>query len=479
MKYFNFIYITIILVFSLINYSKEEDKLRWAFEIFRHGARTPYSGMNSSFHDCFGHQWIGLKELTGVGLRQHFLVGYRNQIKYIKENHLINSVYDPREVFLISTDSNRTIMSANAQVQGLYPPGTGKKLNQEKSEKAIPPVEPGSYEDAKKKLDDDGYATLPNDITIMPVHSFFNADHFIQLQDKKVCPNSINIYKKNQERQEVVDFLNQMTVKYGEKLMGVLAHSEDKKIDVLKDYTKAYYIFDTVIAEYTEGIDRFDEVCQALNVTKEVLLNDAFKFFDLDLIGKGLDNDTDLCLHSMSPIFDRLIKWIDAKIQKDIEGQEDYTQYDIPKFVMFSAHDSTCGAFMGFMRAVYGTEIRYPYFATNINLELYRKGDEKKKENYYIEYIINDESMLNISYTNFVQKFNDNKKSMEDINKFCGFEKETEEEKKSNVFLIVDIILSILSIVLIILLIITIRKRSALDVDKKDDNEMLIPPKYD
>ena len=79
----------IVLIFSL-NYSTEKDTLRWAFEIFRHGARTPYSGMDETFHDCFGHQWIGLKELTGVGLRQHFLVGYRNKLKYTKDYKLIN-----------------------------------------------------------------------------------------------------------------------------------------------------------------------------------------------------------------------------------------------------------------------------------------------------------------------------------------------------------------------------------------------------
>ena len=473
MKNFNFIYITIILVFSLINYSKEENKLRWAFEIFRHGARTPYDGMNKSFHDCFGHQWIGLKELTGVGLRQHFLVGYRNQIKYIKENHLISPIYDPREVYLISTDSNRTIMSANAQVQGLYIPGTGKKLTEEKSKKAIPPVEPGSYEQAKEALDKDGYATLPNDITIMPVHSFFNDEHFIQLQDKKVCPKSLNYYTKNQQRKEVIDFLDQMKEKYGEKLIEVMPNNKNKNILIY--YSNAYYIFDTIISEYTEGVDRFDEVCNALNVTKEELLDDAFKFFDLDLIGKGIDNDTELCLHSMSPIFDRLIKWMEAKIEKDIEGQENYTGYDIPKFVMFSAHDSTCGAFMGYMRAVFNTEIRYPYFATNINLELYRKGDEKKKENYYIEYIINDELMLNISYIEFVKKVNSHQKSKKEIDIFCGFVEE--EDENNNVYLIVDIVLSILSIVLIILLIITIRKKSTEEIDKTNDSEILMPPK--
>ena len=104
------------------------------------------------------------------------------------------------------------------------------------------------------------------------------------------------------------------------------------------------------------------------NGTKEEILNDSFKFFEYDLIGKDIDNDEQLYLHSMSPIFDRLINWKDSKIEKDRNNLEDYIGYDLPKFVMFSAHDSTCAAFMGFMKAVYGTKIVYSKFATNINL---------------------------------------------------------------------------------------------------------------
>ena len=45
-----------------------------------------------------------------------------------------------------------------------------------------------------------------------------------------------------------------MTKKYGDKLNEKLITS-DKSKNVLKDYTKAYYIFDTIISEYTEGYD--------------------------------------------------------------------------------------------------------------------------------------------------------------------------------------------------------------------------------
>ena len=467
MKYFNINNIFIFIFFIIINYSKE-DKLRWAFELCREGARTPIGGMTNDFKDCFGYQWNGLKELTGVGIRQHFLVGYRNRIRYINNTNLINQKYDPREVLLISTDSNRTIMSANAQVQGLYLPGTGPVIYENQTEVAVPPVESSSYEDEKLKLDNDNFTTLPYRMNIIPIHLFFEKEYFIQLQDKTVCPKYKDLYLKNQKRKEVLDFLSNMTEKYGKKLMNILSEKDE---NILKNYTKAYYIFDTIITQYTQGVDNFQNILGTLNVTEKELLDDSFKFFELDLIGNGIDNDKELCLHSMSSIFDRLIKWMDAKIEKDKEGLENYTEYNLPKFVIFSAHDSTCAAFMGFMKEVFGTEIRYPYFATNINLELNRI--EKKEGNindddYKIDYIINDESMLNISYKEFVQKINEKKKTPEDINNFCGIDQDQEEENKgeqekkenTNVYIIVDIILSIFSILLIVALIVTIKNKN-------------------
>ena len=445
----------IILLISITN----QAELRWAFEIFRHGARTPYSGMTSDFKDCFNQQWIGLKELTGVGLRQHFLVGYRNRIKYINEAKLIKPYYDPREVYIISTDSNRTIMSANAQIQGLYPPGTGPSIYPNQTERAVPPVNTEDIQEEIEKLNEYNYTALPYKMNIIPVHSFFNADHFIQLQDKKVCPKTLEYYTKNQQRPEVVDFLNNMTEKYGDKLNEKLI-IKDKSRDVLKDYTKAYYIFDTIIASYTEGYDLPD-----LGVSEQELLNDSYQFFIYDLVGNGIDRDKDICLYSMSPIFDRILKWIDLKIEKDIKGEKDYTNFDLPKFVMFSAHDSTCGAFMGFMLEVFRTEIAYPYFATNINLELYldQKGATIKKEDYYIEYIINDESIKNISYTEFVDTLKKRMKTMDEVNKFCGFTKEEKDDGENDdddsIYIWISVALGVLLIILIGLIIFTIKHK--------------------
>ena len=472
MKFFLNIKNFLCIFFILLNYSNEQkEELRWAFEIFRHGARTPYGGMfysNSNYYDCFNQKWIGVKELTGVGLRQHFLVGYRNRLKYMIENRLISEQYDPREVYLISTDSNRTIMSANAQVQGLYLPQTGPSLSKEQAEVAVPPVKIEEYDEEKKILDEDNYTVLPNRMNIMPIHNFFTKEHFIQLQDKKVCPNAAQIYDNNQNRKEVVDFLNNMTDKYGKNLAKILIENKYNETS-LKNYTNAYNIFDTIIAHYTEGNDYFNEtIVPTLNVPADELLNDSFKFFEYDLIGNGINNDEELCLHSMSPIFDRLIKWMNLKIEKDTSNLENYTEYDLPKFVMFSTHDSTCGTFMGFMKALFKTDIRYPYFATNINLELIRKG-EAKKENYYVKYIINDEEMGEYKFTEFEEKFKNKRKSTDEINVFCGFTK-TNEKESTHIYLIVNIILSVISLALIALIFFTIKKKKKavndIDVEK-------------
>ena len=448
----------------LFNYSYQEEKLRWAFELFRHGARTPYDGLSYNFYDCFSKKWEGLKELTGVGLRQHFLVGYRNRLKYMIENNLIKEVYDPREVYLISTDTNRTIMSAYAQAQGLYLPETGPILTPEQAKVAIPPVEEGIFDEEKAKLDNYNYTALPHKMNIMPVHTFFNKEHFFQLMDKKVCPKASSIYTANKNREEVINFLNEMNGKYGKNLVKILYEKDE---NALKNYTKAYYIFDTIIAHYTEGNSFYSSILSNLNVTSDELLKDCFQFFEYDLLGNGINNDEELCLHSMSPVFDRLIQWMDLKIKKDKEGQEDYTEYDLPKFVMFSAHDSTCGAFMGFMKALFKTPIKYPFFATNINLELIRKGDIKNENYYFVRYIINDDDIDEIEYTKFKENVNKKRKSREQIDIFCGF---TEEKKPTLVYLIANITLSVISIILIILIFITIKKKkkvsSNIDLDK-------------
>ena len=122
------IIITIIIIIllssikSISNNNKSKENIRFVFELCRHGARTPYSGLgHPNFKDYFSENWIGIKELTPIGIKQHFYLGLRNRIRYMDSPEpLLNKTFDPREILVYSTNSNRTILSANAQLQGLY-----------------------------------------------------------------------------------------------------------------------------------------------------------------------------------------------------------------------------------------------------------------------------------------------------------------------------------------------------------------------
>ena len=141
----------ILFIFSLLISSIfSQDKLRWTFELISHGARTPHLGLDSNLKDFMNHTWIGQNELTGVGLRQSFLVGYRDRLRYINEKGLISEIYDPRDILVYASENNRTLMSASSLLHGLFLPGTGPVINPNLVDRAVPPVDPATYEEEKK-----------------------------------------------------------------------------------------------------------------------------------------------------------------------------------------------------------------------------------------------------------------------------------------------------------------------------------------
>lgn len=101
--------------------AKENDKLIFALDIVRHGDRTPIRNFPNLPHD-----WPqGLGQLTAKGMQQEFLLGTKLRQRYIEEYHLLPSQYDAKTIYVRSTDYDRTLMSAQSLLQGLYPVGTG------------------------------------------------------------------------------------------------------------------------------------------------------------------------------------------------------------------------------------------------------------------------------------------------------------------------------------------------------------------
>ena len=202
---------TILLLSQTI---KTEDQLRFTFELFTHGASSPNSGLTEEDKDIFNHQWLGQSELTGVGLRQAFLVGYRDRLRYIEEKPIIKPQYDARDILVLSTETNRTIMSAYAKIHGLFIPGTGPTIDPARVEMAVPPIDPSNYIDVKEQLDQDNYTALPGKMNIIPVHLTFPYERFTNYENSNKC-SGLKVYEtKNKDRIEVVDYFKSLTEKY-------------------------------------------------------------------------------------------------------------------------------------------------------------------------------------------------------------------------------------------------------------------------
>ena len=463
-----------IIFFLLISQIKTE-KLRWVLEIFTTGARSPNIPLIKN-KDYFNHEWEGSNELTGVGIRQQFLLGYRNRLRYIEEKKLINSIYDPREVYLVSIDKNCTIMSANAQVQGLFLPGTGPLLYKNQSDVALPAVNFEFYKYEKEILDNNSYSSLPNKMNVIPIHNFFDKEHYMELQNKNICSGNKKYYDENEKRNEIVNYLNEMTKKYGDNLKNY--YFNDKNEDLLKDYNLALNIFDNIISLYYEGAEELLNITNNLNVTLDELLEDAYKFLNLTFIGNGINNDKEISINSMSPVFNQLLLWLNKKIEKDINGEENYKGYDLPSFVMYSVDNDVCGAFMAFLKNIFGTKINYTKFASNLYLELVRnditEGKNITKEDYRIDYFFNDDFIISIPFIEFEKKINDNLKNMESVDIFCGFAKI--EKKTNNLYFIVDIALGIISLVLIILIFVAIIRKRKIGSDNFNEKAEKLNP---
>uniref|UniRef100_A0A1B6BZM2 acid phosphatase n=1 Tax=Clastoptera arizonana TaxID=38151 RepID=A0A1B6BZM2_9HEMI len=102
--------------------------------IYRHGDRSPVESYPKDPHKNFS--WpSGIGQLTKIGKNQQFELGKWLRRRY---DHLLDSNYCRKQIFIASTDVDRTLMSAAANLAGLYPTTDDMKWNQEINWDPIP-----------------------------------------------------------------------------------------------------------------------------------------------------------------------------------------------------------------------------------------------------------------------------------------------------------------------------------------------------
>jgi hypothetical protein len=117
---------TLLLSITINTYATET--LIFAFDLIRHGDRTPLLVMPNA-----QHTWPeGMGQLTGRGMRQELQRGDELRRRYIDQYHLLPAHFQNNTMYVFSTNFDRTLMSAQSILLGLYTLGTGSRLNDKK-----------------------------------------------------------------------------------------------------------------------------------------------------------------------------------------------------------------------------------------------------------------------------------------------------------------------------------------------------------
>lgn len=117
--------ILLIILFFFTSALTAEPKLIFAIDMIRHGDRTPLHQLPAISYP--GPKKLG--QLTAKGMEQHFNLGKKLRQIYIEQARLLPENFDHSTIYIRSTDFDRTIMSAQALLTGLYPIGTGPMEN--------------------------------------------------------------------------------------------------------------------------------------------------------------------------------------------------------------------------------------------------------------------------------------------------------------------------------------------------------------
>ncbi|EWS71522.1 histidine acid phosphatase family protein (macronuclear) [Tetrahymena thermophila SB210] len=349
-----------ILILLLVGSIQVQAELQFVIEIYRHGARGPLG----DWYDAREQKYT-YGELTATGQRQHYNLGAQLRKEY---SGFLPDSYNHTQIYVRSTDYNRTLMSAASQLQGMFPAGTGDVLPDNLAEQYTLPAFANAQNYLKSNY------SLPNNIQVLPIHTQPRVGDKV-LSPESNCKNYKQIISEfYKEKQSTVDFINKQFEQTYQQYSKAI-YQEVKNFDN-QHYLESVFECDRANGRYVP------DFTQELKDNSTYLTSLSWNF---------LFNQPDLLRALNQPFFSSFLEYTDPVVKNNNTSGL--------KWVMFSAHDTNIqliSAALNFtsidcLLALRFEEYRkkdqvfynceyYPHFTSNIIFELHL-SDKPTEEN--------------------------------------------------------------------------------------------------
>ncbi|KAK9966012.1 hypothetical protein ABG768_005065 [Culter alburnus] len=280
-----FLIAVFVFAFSLSN---GERTLKFVTVLYRHGDRSPLDTYPTD--PCKDSDWPqGFGQLSQEGKKQHYELG-----QFLKKRYsgFLSENYNRKEIYIRSVDLDRTLMSAEANLAGMFPPNS--------SEEFIPGL----------KWQPIPVHTVPEDKDLLLHFPLRNCPRYIQLMNET----------KNS------DTFHKMTVTYKAFIEMVRKKTGKKTVSVDSVWT----IYDTLFCESKHGKVLPDWVTTDVNETLKVLNDFSYQ------IMFGVYERKEKSRLQGGLLLDQIIKNISSAAASHNEQKTKMIVYSAVSHVMFS-----------------------------------------------------------------------------------------------------------------------------------------------